>query len=182
MKKSIFAEALELVLKFEGGYTNNPNDSGGPTNYGITQSVFDSFRKERGQLPYSVKKITKLEVSAIYFQLYWLKGKCDKMEPEVAIFHFDTCVNLGVRQANKLLQRCIGAKDDGLIGDITLQQMKQYQEDEIIIKYIKLRKEFYEKIVLKNSKLNVFLNGWMNRVNELVYYLDDRSENSPMED
>lgn len=176
MKKSIFSEALEQTIKWEGGFVNNPNDSGGKTNYGITQNVFDAFRKERGQLPFSVEKITKLEVNAVYLQEYWLKGKCDKMEPLVAIFHFDTCVNTGIKQANKLLQRSIGVKDDGLIGIITLQEMKLYDEEEIITKYIKLRKEFYDKIIKKNNKLNIFRDGWMNRVNSLAEYLEERNE------
>ena len=31
-----FDDIIEVVLKHEGGYVNDPNDLGGETNYGIT--------------------------------------------------------------------------------------------------------------------------------------------------
>ena len=33
-----FNEIIEVVIKHEGGYVNDPNDLGGETNFGITLS------------------------------------------------------------------------------------------------------------------------------------------------
>ena len=40
-----FVQALPVVLRFEGGYADHPNDPGGATNKGITQAVFDAYRR-----------------------------------------------------------------------------------------------------------------------------------------
>lgn len=47
----------------EGGYVNHPKDPGGATNFGVTQRVYDSYRKDRGQSARSVKQITSDEVA-----------------------------------------------------------------------------------------------------------------------
>lgn len=41
----MFAEALPFILKEEGGFVNDPADSGGATNKGITQTTYDTHRK-----------------------------------------------------------------------------------------------------------------------------------------
>ena len=41
-----FKKALEFVLRWEGGQSNNPNDLGGETNKGITHFTYDSYRKK----------------------------------------------------------------------------------------------------------------------------------------
>jgi hypothetical protein len=43
-----FDDALAFVLDWEGGYSNNPNDHGGSTYKGITQSEYSSYRIAKG--------------------------------------------------------------------------------------------------------------------------------------
>ena len=45
--KSNYNDCLTRLLKDEGGYTNNPNDSGGPTNYGITLADYRKYINAR---------------------------------------------------------------------------------------------------------------------------------------
>ena len=46
-------DAIEKVLKHEGGYVDHPADKGGATNFGITQKVYEEFVK---------RKVTKDEI------------------------------------------------------------------------------------------------------------------------
>ena len=44
-----FEKFLEMLFGLEGGYSNRKADLGGPTNYGITQDTFDSWRKKNNR-------------------------------------------------------------------------------------------------------------------------------------
>jgi len=37
-----FEDIIEVVLKHEGGYVNDPKDPGGETNFGIAKALFGS--------------------------------------------------------------------------------------------------------------------------------------------
>lgn len=50
-----YRRALDLVLKHEGGYVDQPRDPGGATNRGNTQAVYDAFRRTAGQPPKPVR-------------------------------------------------------------------------------------------------------------------------------
>ena len=41
--KQNFNDCLNRLLKDEGGYTNDPNDNGGPTNFGITIADYRKY-------------------------------------------------------------------------------------------------------------------------------------------
>lgn len=165
---NLFKEiALPLVLKYEGGFTDHPLDKGGATNKGIIQSEYDAYRKEKKLNCQSVKFISQEEVEYIYFNKYWLKAKCEQMPKKVAVIHFDTSVNTGVKQAAKFLQRSVKVEDDGAVGKITLEAVNKLDQEMIITSYLDQRKSFYEYLVEKNPTQKVFLNGWLNRISNL---------------
>ena len=57
----LFKRALQFVLKWEGGYVNNPNDKGGATNKGITQNTYNAWLKSNGKaIKEAIKNITEL--------------------------------------------------------------------------------------------------------------------------
>lgn len=173
--KRVFKEALGLTLKYEGGYVNHPNDPGGATNKGVTQAVYDQYRREKNKAIKSVKKISEEEVEEVYYQKYWLKGRCDKLPECLAIVHFDTSVNSGIKQSSKFIQRAIGTVDDGAIGPKTLtairHAMKNLGEMAVVNHFLDQRRRFFELIARKNPKLKVFLKGWMKRVAALESYI-----------
>jgi len=158
-----FPQALAMVLRFEGGYVNDPDDAGGETNKGIIKKVYDKYRKSKKLPVQSVKKISHEEVEDIYKENYWLKAKCDKLPKAVALIHFDATVNCGVRQANKFLQRSVNAKADGVVGPKTLENVKKLQPKDIVRMYLEKRVDFYINLVVKNNSQIKFLKGWIRR-------------------
>jgi lysozyme family protein len=165
--------ALPLVLKYEGGYVNDPDDKGGATNKGITQKVYNSYRIKNNLEVQSVKFISNKEVEDIYFDSYWLAGKCDKLPKKVAIAHFDTCVNSGIGRGSKILQKAVGVVVDGAVGNQTLAAVNRMSEIILMNKYLDERVRFLNLIVEKNPVQVKFLRGWLNRVNSLRKCLTD---------
>lgn len=117
---SNFERALALVLEHEGGYVNHPKDPGGATNKGVTQAVYDAYRKMRGRGPMSVKFITDEELRAIYKFQYWDKVQGDFLPSGLDYAVFDFAVNSGVTRAAKYLQAVLSVTQDGQIGAKTL--------------------------------------------------------------
>ena len=94
-----FQEAMKLVFKWEGGYSDTPGDPGGPTNYGITIATLALYRKAR-VTPADVKALTRLEATSIYERYYWDAINADQLPNGVDILAFDIAVNMGPRRAS----------------------------------------------------------------------------------
>ena len=124
--KENYAQALKQVLKYEGGYVDHPKDPGGPTNKGVTQAVYDNWRKSQTLSIQSVRAIADSEVAAIYKNLYWDRVSGDLLPSGVDFAVFDFAVNSGVSRAAKTLQAVVGVTQDGVIGPATIQATKTY--------------------------------------------------------
>jgi lysozyme family protein len=163
----MFSEALPFILKEEGGYVNDPKDSGGATNKGITQKTYDAFRKSNGHEERSVRHLTKAEMSKIYSDI-WTSCKASELPVGLDILHFDFAVNAGNRQAAKILQRAVYVEEDGIIGPMTLGKIKSSNIEDLIREYSELRKEFYRGLVANRPKDLKFLKGWLLRTDRVT--------------
>ena len=102
-----FSIALAEILRVEGGYVNDPRDSGKATNRGITQLTYDSWRMMQGLPPRSVKYIEDDEVEAIYREMYWDRVAAEwdwKGHPGIALYLFDSAVQHGTGWAEGLAE------------------------------------------------------------------------------
>ena len=124
--KENYAKCLAQVLKYEGGYVDHPKDPGGPTNKGVTQAVYDSWRKSQNLPTQTVRNISDPEVAAIYKNLYWDRISGDNLPSGVDFAVFDYAVNSGVSKASKTLQAVVGVTQDGVIGPATIEATKTY--------------------------------------------------------
>ena len=165
--KDSFGRCLAFTLSWEGGYTNNPADRGGATNYGITQRTYDDYRKSHPQALADVKDITSMEVRDIYYLNYWLTSQCDLAGYPLNLALFDWAVNSGPSRAVKGVQEALGLKIDGIAGKITIQAISNCDTVGTAKKLCDLREKFCWDIVRKDQTQKVFIQGWVNRINDL---------------
>lgn len=147
------SRALPIILQFEGGLVDDPNDPGGRTNKGVTKKVYDAFRQRKGLPIQDVALISDEEVREIYKGEYWDTVGGDTLEWPINLILFDTAVNTGVKQALTLKTSA---------GDVTDSSFKY--------KYLLYRAQFYGSICFKNIKLVKFLPGWLKRTIKLASY------------
>lgn len=100
--KENFANCLAVTLVEEGGWSNNPHDPGGATMKGVTQSVYNVYRKAHDKPIQSVRNITAGELEDIYSAEYWVPAGCNALPAGLDMMVFDTAVNSGVGEANRL--------------------------------------------------------------------------------
>jgi len=164
MATQSYSAALKSVLVHEGGYGNDPRDPGGATNRGVTQRVYDAFRVRRSLETRSVREITDIEVEAIYRAQYWNAVRGDDLPAGLDYAVFDGAVNSGPAQAVKWLQRALGVKVDGNLGEATLAAAHAHPDhDKLIADMLALRMTF-----LRNLKgWPYFGRGWTARVNDV---------------
>lgn len=149
MTTDLFKKALSFVLKWEGGYVNNPNDKGGATNKGITQETYNNWLISQGKFRKDVKFISQQEVEEIYYKNYWLKAGCDKMSKVFAVICFDTAVNMGIGRVKEFLQAA------------------RWTDPQ---KFLAAREQKYREFA-KYGNQKIFLNGWLNRLNDLRNFI-----------
>lgn len=137
----IFEKALSFVLPIEGGYVNDPDDKGGATNKGITQSTYDSYLQGLGLPKKDVRNITDAEVKKICYSRYWLSANCHKMTDKFAVICFDTAVNMGVSRVKEFLNACQYTDIDGFF----LARIKKYNS--------------FARVKSQQK----YLHGWLNR-------------------
>ena len=161
---------LPIVLRFEGGYANDPTDPGGETNKGITIATFQHCSHELlGIDPTSenLRALTDAQAGVIYKTLYWNKIQGDSFAVQaLANIVCDFFVNAGTH-ATKLLQHVLnnmGANvvEDGTIGQASLQALAGLDQVQVYRQYKQGRIGYYQAL---GQRYPQFLQGWLNRVN-----------------
>ncbi len=176
MSTPAFKDALRFTLPWEGGYVNDPDDSGGATNKGITQVTYNAWRTSKGWPTRSVRLITDGEVEAIYEERFWNKTACSQLDDLLAIAAFDFGVNSGPARAIRFLQEAVGARGDGVWGPKSAAALRAAIErhgggragvTSVTAAYIDSRERFVREVARRRPKDRKHLGGWLNRLNSL---------------
>jgi lysozyme family protein len=169
-----FNSFFPTLLEHEGGYVNDPADPGGATNKGVTFATFrqcaTSLLKVDPTLA-NLRALTNVQAAAIYKKYYWdaVRGDDIALQP-LANIVFDFQVNAGAN-ASRLLQRVVNAQgvqpqlvEDGVIGNATIRALVTVDGRAVYAAYKQGRKDYYNRLVTRNSSLAKFLKGWLARV------------------
>jgi lysozyme family protein len=158
-----FKRSLAAILKEEGGLVHHPKDPGGLTNFGVTDRVYQSWLKNNGKPPRSVKDITMAEVEIIYYQQYWVMVRGDLLPAGLDLAVCDFAINSGVSRAAKMLQQVLGVKADGIIGNVTLAAANEQPAPQVIEQLCDARLAFVRSL----GTWKVFGNGWLRRIGRI---------------
>lgn len=132
--RDTFAAFQPVLREFEGGYVNDPDDPGGATNAGVTQAVYDAYRRDIGQPRRPVRQIAEGEISAIYRERYWDAVRGDQLPYGIDANTYDAGVNSGPSRGGKWLQKALGTVAvDGAIGPLTVAAAANHPDKVAVI-------------------------------------------------
>ena len=155
---------IPIIKRWEGGYSDNPNDRGGATNSGVTLAVYQSVYG-KNKTKNDLKRMTNDQWNYIFTKLYWNKWKADEIKNQsIANILVDWIWMSGLGTIKKI-QSLFGLTADGIVGNKTISYINSNNQEEIFKKIWNRRKSFYESLVKNNPSQKVFLKGWMNRLN-----------------
>lgn len=164
------AELLKpFILRWEGGFVDDPLDRGGATNKGITIGTFRNFYGKDATVE-QLKNITDEQWLHIFKSGYWDKWKADDIENQsIANIVVDWAWGSGAATSIKQVQKILGVAVDGIVGDDTLTAINIAEQRSLFVKIHNRRIEFVENIVKRDPSQARFLKGWKNRINSLTF-------------
>lgn len=180
-----------FILKWEGGFVNDPADAGGATNKGVTISTWQKCGYDKngdGKIDVAdLKLISNDDVkNRVLKPYYWDKWKADQIKSQkIACILVDWVWGSGV-YGIKIPQRLLGVEADGIVGKKTLAALNAQDPDKLFDKLYQARVKYFNDIVASSvAKYEArigrksteterlrhtnqrFLKGWMNRLNDL---------------
>lgn len=178
------ADLINTTIEAEGGFTDHAKDAGNwvkndegqkilvGTNWGIAAPTLRDYWKRTPTME-EMKNLSREEAFQIYEANYFLKPKMDLLPADVQANVYDMGVNAGPSRAIKILQQLLQnlgydvGRIDGRMGPGTVGIAQQAVDagHDLRELYSDARIAFYEDLVQRKPKNQVFLKGWINRAN-----------------
>lgn len=187
-----FDEALKIVLKWEGGFVNDPIDKGGATNYGISLAFLKNAGVDKNDLDQDqiieerigdlnndgtvdekdILILTKEYASKLYHQFFWRDIEYIQ-DNRLANQVFSLSVNCGYKTAIILLQKACrmlkaNIEVDGIFGRKTEAIVNGLDPIELNNTLVFMAERYYEGIVQKSPSQYRFLKGWKRRAKSFL--------------
>ncbi|MCR5362433.1 MAG: peptidoglycan-binding protein [Bacteroidales bacterium] len=173
-----------FILSFEGGFVNDPRDSGGATNKGVTLRTWREVGYDKdGDHDIDVadlKLITAADVvDKVLRPFYWNVCKADAIASQsVANMLVDWAYNSGAKTAIRQMQRLLGCEPDGIVGRATLAALDRRNPVTVFEGLRAARRTYIDNVVAAHPEKEAFRKGWMRRIDSIEWCtlrLNDRN-------
>lgn len=163
-----------FILKWEGGFVNDPVDKGGSTNMGVTIGTWRSVGYDKdgdGDIDVDDLHLLTREdvIERVLRPHYWNRWRADEIHNQsVANILVDWVWASGAHGIRRP-QRILGVTADGIVGPKTIAAVNSMDAMELHFRIKNDRIRFIDEICKANPLQERFRRGWLNRINELVY-------------
>lgn len=154
-----FDQAFTEIIKHEGGFVDHPSDPGGATRWGITERVARDYGYTGHMRDFPIE-----DAKVIYKTQYWDAVKADQLPQAIRYAVVDGAINSGVRQSIRWLQRAVMAKEDGILGPVTLKLVHDCNQEKLLRVLLATRLRFMSGL----SNWPAFGRGWARRICDLL--------------
>lgn len=163
-----------FILKWEGGFVNDPDDLGGATNMGVTIGIWKSCGYDKdgdGDIDVDDLHLLTREdvVNRVLKPHYWDRWKADEIKSQSVANILVDWVWASGAHGIKIPQRLLGVTVDGIVGPKTIAAVNAKNPRELFDMIKIARFDFIEDICRKRPTNNKFKRGWMNRINDISY-------------
>lgn len=184
-------QIIKNILKKEGPYSNDSNDLGGETVYGVTRKysgdseiwpIVDRYKEKfsGNELADAISKdVTIVTVVTLIYSHLWNDYNLNKYPIEFSHCLFDMMIHLGKQPSIKMLQKTLNSLNyndkfgedlpiTGNFGNMTKARINQIFKDskniKIVIRLLFAQKYCHYLDLVNNKKSQrKFIRGWMTR-------------------
>lgn len=188
-----FLTALQFTLKHEGSKLYIDHLTNERSRWGITQKLLIEIKF----VPTDPDLLTMLQVEEIYQKFFWNINRLDEISSQlIASKVFDMAVNMGNRQAVKLLQASLNSVGgqtviDGVLGPFTVVSVNEFlkktesSEERLLTELVLKSVSFYHSLAA-NPKSKIWaaksLKGWLARAEDIGIPEVDKSAFNQLRD
>lgn len=165
---------LPYILKWEGGFVNDPADLGGATNKGVTIATWRKVGYDKdgdGDIDVDdLRLLTDRDVrDRVLKPHYWDRWRADEIKSQsVANILVDWVWGSGA-YGIKIPQRVLGVRIDGIVGSKTIAAVNA-QDPRRLFELIKQeRRDYIERICVTRPTNKKFKRGWLNRLESMKF-------------
>ena len=148
-----FDRSIAFVLAHEGEWSDDPEDPGGRTRFGI------SSRSHPG---IDLDTLTREQAIVYYRAAYWTKAHCDQLPWPLSLVLFDGAVQHGIIPATRFLQHALHVEVDGVLGPETLAAARSAPAPDVVAETLARRAVLYATLHER------FRLGWYRRLFALL--------------
>lgn len=156
-----YDKAFQNLLKEEGGYSEDADDPGGATKYGISSRSYPHL---------NISSLTLDQAKKIYFKDFWSPLLLPQFKSHIiASEMLEQSVNMGSKRAVTQLQTCaVGGGHsiaiDGDMGKKTLQAVNDMDQHALLLCIKSQALSYYRDLSFRNASFKKYLKGWFQRV------------------
>lgn len=156
----LFSRLIRVLLEREGGYVNDPDDTGGETKYGISRKSYPDL---------DIKGLSREDATAIYYRDFWLPHPWRDLPGPLAERTFLLAAHAGYGTAARVLQRALRSstgfplRDDGQVGPRTKHLSRRANVDATVAAFRSEQAGHYRVLFASGKASLRFRRGWLLR-------------------
>lgn len=167
-----YKKLIPFILRWEGGFVNDPHDAGGATNKGVTLATYEAYCRAKGYPRPTVERLRNLthrEWEDIYKTMYWDRWQADHIHHQPIANILVDWLWMSGEYGIKIPQRLLGVDVDGRVGTQTLAAINAQDPRTLFDNLKAARIGFINDICHRRPRNERFRRGWLNRLNALTY-------------
>ena len=162
-----------FIKSFEGGFVNDPRDSGGATNMGVTLSSWRKLGYDKngdGRIDIDdLRLISDNDAKGMLRRSYWNRWLASEINDQSIANILVDWLWMSGDYGIKIPQRLLGVAVDGIVGPKTLAALNAQNPKAFFAALHKERADYYGRICQNKPSNKAFLKGWMRRLDSIQY-------------
>lgn len=166
------SKLIPFILKWEGGYINDPADLGGATNKGVTLATYETYCYRKGfPMPTveRLKNIPEAHWNEIIKTMFWDKWSADEINSQSVANILVDWVWASGSYGIKLPQKILNVEIDGIAGPVTVQAVNSWDARKLFDAIKAERVAYIDRICKARPQNERFRKGWMNRLMDIKF-------------